>query len=109
MAIFMRRREFVAALVGAAAAWPLAVRAQQSRKSPTIGFLGAAMLSTWSDWVSALVQRLRELGWSRRSVRMSKPNGIQFAAPKISIAELGMMQTSNSSWLTLSRDGISVA
>src|SRR6516162_6445162 len=58
----MRRRNFIS-LVGAAAAWPLAARAQQAAKLPTIGFLGGATPSLWSAWVSAFVQRLRELGW----------------------------------------------
>jgi putative ABC transport system substrate-binding protein len=58
----MRRREFIVTL-GSAAAWPVAARAQQAGKLPTIGFLGAASASYWSRWVSAFVQRLREFGW----------------------------------------------
>jgi putative ABC transport system substrate-binding protein len=61
----MKRREFITLLGGAAAAWPLAARAQQqSGKLPTIGFLGGATASAWSNWSAAFVQRLRELGWS---------------------------------------------
>jgi putative ABC transport system substrate-binding protein len=59
----MRRREFITLLGGAAATWPLAVRAQQPGKLPTIGFLGASTPSAWSHWSNAFVQRLRELGW----------------------------------------------
>jgi putative ABC transport system substrate-binding protein len=57
----MRRRDFIA-LSGAAAGWPLTVRAQQGGKLPTIGFLGNSS-SIESQRVAAFVQRLRELGW----------------------------------------------
>jgi putative ABC transport system substrate-binding protein len=57
------RREFIALLGGAAAAWPLAARAQQPGRLPTIGFLGSGTASTQSSWLAAHVQRLRELGW----------------------------------------------
>jgi putative tryptophan/tyrosine transport system substrate-binding protein len=57
----MRRREFMAA-VGGAAAWPMVASAQQPGKLPTIGFLGADA-SAFSPWTAAFVTRLRELGW----------------------------------------------
>ena len=56
------RRQFIT-LLGGAAAWPLAARAQQPTKLPTLGFLGTTTLSAMGEWVAAFVQRLRELGW----------------------------------------------
>jgi putative ABC transport system substrate-binding protein len=57
------RREFIT-LLGGAATWPVAARAQQPpAKLPTIGYLGTTSVAVQSQWVSALVQRLRELGY----------------------------------------------
>src|SRR5262245_25546093 len=58
----MRRREFVT-LLGGAAASPLAARAQQVGKLPTIGFLGATTPAESGQLLAAFIQRLRELGW----------------------------------------------
>jgi putative ABC transport system substrate-binding protein len=59
----MRRREFIALLGSGVAGWPLALRAQQAAKLPTIGFLGANNASFERGSTDAFVQRLRELGW----------------------------------------------
>jgi putative tryptophan/tyrosine transport system substrate-binding protein len=56
----LKRREFIA-LLGGAAAWPLAARAQP--KLPTIESLGSSALSTEAPWLATFTQRLRELGW----------------------------------------------
>jgi putative ABC transport system substrate-binding protein len=57
----MNRREFIA-IAGSAAAWPLAVRAQQP-KPPTIGYFGATTAAAEKLRTDAFVQRLSELGW----------------------------------------------
>ena len=59
----MKRREFIT-LLGGAAAWPLAARAQQRTRLPTIGVLGVSTSFNWSQWTAAFVERLGELGWS---------------------------------------------
>src|SRR5216683_1304702 len=59
----MRRREFITALGGAAAIWPLAAGAQQQRKRPTIGFLIPTSRSAPDQNVASFVRRLSDLGW----------------------------------------------
>jgi putative ABC transport system substrate-binding protein len=57
----VRRREFIT-LLGGAAVWPLAARAQQAVRLPMIGLIGADPTS-WGPWTAAFAARLRELGW----------------------------------------------
>jgi putative tryptophan/tyrosine transport system substrate-binding protein len=59
----VKRREVITLLGGAAAAWPLGVRAEQGAKPATIGLLGSGTAATQSQWTAAFVQRMRELGW----------------------------------------------
>jgi putative tryptophan/tyrosine transport system substrate-binding protein len=58
----VKRREFITLLGGAAAAWPLAVRAQQ-RAMPIIGFIGGSSSTGGTALVECFVSGLRDLGW----------------------------------------------
>jgi putative ABC transport system substrate-binding protein len=64
MHFHQKRREFITLLGGAVASWPLAARAQQPGKLPTIGILGSGTPATQGQWYAGFVQRLRELGWT---------------------------------------------
>jgi putative ABC transport system substrate-binding protein len=59
----MRRRDFIKVMAGSTIAWPLAARAQQAAKLPTIGFLDPTTRSAQTQWVATFLERLRELGW----------------------------------------------
>jgi len=66
----MERREFITFLGGAAAAWPLTVRAQPAPRRPVVGFVHAVI--PWTEMVGAdpvsllaraFVHGLHDLGW----------------------------------------------
>ena len=58
----MRRREFIKAIAGGAAAWPLAARAQQSTM-PIVGFLSSVSASTVPRYLAAFHAGLAETGY----------------------------------------------
>jgi ABC-type uncharacterized transport system substrate-binding protein len=62
MASYIGRRNFLATLGGAAVGWPVAARAQQARKTHTIGFLSPAM-AVFIPYSTVLFNTLSELGW----------------------------------------------
>jgi putative ABC transport system substrate-binding protein len=59
----VKRREFIALLGGAAAAWPVAARAQQGASVPRIGYLFSLNRSEGQHLWEASRQGLRELGY----------------------------------------------
>jgi putative ABC transport system substrate-binding protein len=61
----MNRREFITLIGGAAAAWPVAARAQQPERMRRIGVLmGSATTDLGKTYLAAFLRRLEQLGWS---------------------------------------------
>src|SRR4051812_8534063 len=62
----MKRREFIAVLGGATAAWPLAARAEQNEQSRRIGLLLPATRddAEFQVRLGAFAQGLQQLGWN---------------------------------------------
>jgi putative tryptophan/tyrosine transport system substrate-binding protein len=102
----MKRREFIS-LVGGAAACPLAARAQQAGKLPTIGFVGSNA-SAWGAWTAAFVARLHDLGWIEgRTVRIEyrwsegRPERIAEIAAEFVRRNVDIIVTNDSSAATI--------
>ena len=70
----MRRREFITLLGGAAAAWPLAARAQQGERVRRIGILlpAAADDPEYQARVGAFLQALAAIGLDHRPQRADR-------------------------------------
>ena len=58
----MKRREFIS-LLGGAAAWPLAARAQQPAKLPTVGFIGSDTPDAYAVLLRAFRVGLKATGF----------------------------------------------
>jgi putative ABC transport system substrate-binding protein len=66
----VRRREFITLLGGAAAAWPLAARAQQPDRVRLIGVLvgNAQSDRVAQSWLAVFLGALSKLGWTEGSI-----------------------------------------
>jgi putative ABC transport system substrate-binding protein len=71
--VIVRRRDFLKAITGSAAAWPLAARAQQGERMRRIGIILPAIANDerFQTFVGAFLQELQSSGWSiGRNVRI---------------------------------------
>jgi len=59
----MKRRQFISLLGGAAAAWPLAARAQQPTGQPLVGLLSPLSAAAWVHILAAFRRGMRDLGY----------------------------------------------
>jgi putative tryptophan/tyrosine transport system substrate-binding protein len=102
MTVTIGRRELLAALGGAVAAWPLAARAQQRERPRRIGvlFSAAADDADYQSWLGAFLQSLAESDWKiGHNVRID----MRWATSALAHTHLHRCRTSVSAqmWLTL--------
>ena len=79
----MRRRQFLGVLGGAAAAWPLAARAQQPAL-PVIGFLSPGSLEADTSRMNAVRQGLAEIGYVEGQNAAIEYRGAQYQHDRLS-------------------------
>src|SRR5690242_11069068 len=96
----MRRREFITLLAGAAAAWPLAVRAQDNGRTYRLGFL---LPSSRHGVVDAFFDELRLNGFVEGKNLVVMPGG--FEAVDDNLAERAAGRQSNRDQFSLDRIG----
>jgi putative tryptophan/tyrosine transport system substrate-binding protein len=70
----MKRRAFITLIGGAAAAWPLAARAQEAAM-PVVGFLGSSSAAEWGPFVTACQRGLKETVSSKAKMSPSNTAG----------------------------------
>jgi putative ABC transport system substrate-binding protein len=110
----MRRREFLRVLGGAAAGWPLAARAQQTRRMPRVGVLMNTLADDQEGQTryGAFLQGLQQLGWADgRNVRIDIRWGAlndadrshKFAAELVALAPDVILSTTTLPTLALQR------
>jgi putative tryptophan/tyrosine transport system substrate-binding protein len=105
----MGRREFVALLGGAAAAWPLAASAQQTQRMPVVGMLNGQSADSYSHLVEALRLGLKEAGFVEGQnvlVEYRWAEGRDERLPAMAVdlvnREVAALVTGGSVWATIS-------
>jgi ABC-type uncharacterized transport system substrate-binding protein len=100
----MKRREFITLLGGAAAAWPLAARAQQGERMRTVGILSSLAADDPEAHArsTAFLLGLQELGWMvGRSLRIEVRWGARNAAELVALAPDVIMTTGSATLAAL--------